>query len=132
MSSLDDRSINAWMKAFASCVRSRDIERGRALFDPEATGFGTVAGHYSSLDDLVGSQWSNVWPRTQDFVFDEVDHRWLDASLCAVAATWRSVGTDGDVRRTRTGRATLILQRTEGAGLQAVHTHFSMTPGTPA
>ena len=81
--------------------------------------------------DLVGSQWSQVWHRTADFTFVEVEGRWLGHDLCAVAATWRSTGTDDAAGegRTRTGRATLVLRR-DDAHLVAVHSHFSMTPGT--
>jgi ketosteroid isomerase-like protein len=128
--------VDTWLEAFTTCVRARDLDGGRALFDPDAAGFGTVTEVYAGLDALVSSQWSEVWGRTEDFAFDADRRRWLDGSLCVVAATWRSTGTDADGetggRRTRTGRATVALQRSAGGGLLAVHSHFSMTPGTAA
>jgi len=123
--------VGRWLDAFAACVRERDLAGGRALFDADAVGFGTVTETYGSRDELVAQQWSDVWPRTEDFSFTTADHHWLAEDLCAVAATWRSVGTDGDGRRTRTGRATLVLRRDDDR-LVAVHSHFSMSPGTPA
>lgn len=129
MTTIGDQDVSAWLDAFATCVRDRDLDRGRTLFSPDAVGFGTVARRYEGIDELVGEQWSEVWSRTEEFTFDAVDHRWLDGSLCAVAATWHSVGTDGDGRRRRTGRATLVLHRTDD-GLRATHSHFSITPGT--
>lgn len=129
---------DSWLEAFAACVRERDLDAGRDLFAPDAVGFGTVAETYVDRGQLIAEQWSDVWPRTEDFTFTGSEHRWLDEDLCAVAATWRSVGLepnqDGNQdgsRRTRTGRATIVLKRT-GDSLVAVHSHFSMTPGTPA
>lgn len=132
MGTISEHDVTAWLEAFAARVRDCDLEGGRALFDPQASGFGTVAGRYDGLDELVGSQWSAVWSRTEDFRFDEVDERWLDGSMCAIAATWSSVGVEAGERRTRSGRATLVLRRSSTGNLVAVHTHFSMLPGTSA
>ena len=44
---------------------------------------------------------------------------------------WNSVGFDADGNSfNRPGRATVILQKVEETWL-AVHTHFSLLPGTP-
>jgi ketosteroid isomerase-like protein len=129
VSAISDPSVGAWLDAFARCVRERDFIGGRVLFAPDVSGFGTVAGHYDGLDALVDHQWSVVWPRTTGFAFDQVTAHWWDARLCAVATTWHSIAVDGG--RTRSGRATLVLRRTED-GLVCVHTHFSMAPGTSA
>jgi hypothetical protein len=102
---IDDREIAAWLEAFAACVRARDLAGGRALFDPAAAGFGTVADRYAGIDDLADTQWSQVWSRTEEFGFDGIERHWSDSTLCAVAASWRSVGTEHGERRTRTGRA---------------------------
>lgn len=131
MTLISERDLGAWLEAFSAAVRARDLDAGRALFADDAVGFGTVAGHYADLDDLASAQWSDVWPRTEEFAFDEIEHQWLDDPWGTVAVTWRSVGTETDDRRIRTGRATIVLRRTE-AGVVAVHSHFSMTPGTPA
>lgn len=129
MAPIDDLGINSWLTDFSACVRARDLEAGKALFAPDAAGFGTVAGTYQDRDQLVATQWLDVWPRTEEFTFTEAEHRWADGDLCAVAASWRSVGIEDGGRRVRTGRATLVLRR-DGDRLVAVHSHFSMTPGT--
>lgn len=131
VTTIDDRAIDAWLQAFATCVRTQDFESGRELFDVNAAGFGTVTGRYDGLGELVGSQWSGVWKRTEQFDFDQTDLRWIDSSMCVVAATWQSIGNDGGERRTRSGRATLVLQLA-GDRMFAVHSHFSMDPGTTA
>ena len=131
MTTISDQEVAAWLEEFASCVRRRDFDGGRLLFDEHATGFGTAASRYSSLDALVTSQWERVWPRTEEFDFDGVEQQWLDENLCAVAATWHSVGIEDDGPRSRSGRATLVLVRSE-RGLVAVHSHLSMEPGTAA
>ncbi|MET3960899.1 ketosteroid isomerase-like protein [Marmoricola sp. OAE513] len=131
MSPLSDPDVDAWLAAFSACVRARDLDGGRELFASEAVGFGTVTERYEGLDDLVASQWSEVWERTEEFTFLDGDQRWIDGDQAVVAAAWRSVGTDGGGRRTRTGRVTLVLRR-QGAAVLALHSHFSMSPGTPA
>lgn len=131
MTVIGDREVDLWLETFAACVRDRDLDAGRALFAADAAGFGTVAEAYRNRDELIADQWSDVWPRTEGFSFTSAEHRWLGDDLCAVAATWASVGTDAGERRTRSGRATLVLRR-DGDALVAVHSHFSMTPGTSA
>lgn len=131
MTRIGDDEVDRWLETFAACVRDRDLDAGRALFAADAAGFGTVAGAYRDRDELVAQQWSDVWPRTADFSFSGTEHRWLADGWCAVAATWTSVGLGGDERRTRSGRATLVLRK-DGDRVVAVHSHFSMAPGTPA
>ena len=128
----DDEALATWLDAFAQCVRSGDLAGGRALFSDDALGFGTVASEYSSAQDLMENQWAVVWPRTQDFGFDEVRGSWSDGNTFAVAATWSSVGTDAVPARRRAGRVTLLLRRSADGSLRAVHSHFSMLPGTTA
>ncbi len=131
MTPISDPDVDAWLSAFADCVRARDFEAGRALFAHEAVGFGTVTERYDGLEELVGSQWSQVWERTAEFSFEGDAERWLDGEQAVVATGWRSIGTEDGGRRTRTGRVTLVLRATGGTVL-AVHSHFSMSPGTSA
>ena len=124
--------VDAWLEAFAACVRARDHAGARDLFAPDAAGFGTVADRYDGLDELQLTQWSEVWERTTGFAFDGGDARWSTPDLCVVAATWRSRRADGPGSGERTGRATLVLRTDPDGSLRAVHSHFSMTPGTRA
>lgn len=130
MASISADAVGAWLDSFSHCVRTGNLEAGRALFSPEARGFGTVVTEYDNTDDLVERQWGEVWPRTADFTFDQIQGIWSDEKICTVAAAWSSVGIEG--RRPRTGRVTLVLRRCSDGSLRAVHSHFSMTPGTLA
>lgn len=65
----------------------------------------------------------------------------MTTDLAVVAATWRSrralgdlgaPGGAGDAGDVRTGRVTLVLRAEPDGALRAVHSHFSMAPGTRA
>ncbi|MFL6060694.1 MAG: YybH family protein [Marmoricola sp.] len=129
---ISESDLDDWLNEFAECVRRRDYEAGRALFVGDATGFGTVANQYADLDDLVGEQWSEVWDRTEEFTFAEERSSWIGGSQGTVAVTWRSIGLEDGDRRERTGRATVVIHRYDDGEVLAVHSHFSMTPGTSA
>lgn len=120
--------VNLWLDRFAAAVRARDIDAGQALFADDAAGFGTVTTSYTGLDDLVASQWHDVWHRTEGFTFEPTHDLWSTATQAVVAVRWNSVGTAP--RRRRSGRATLVLAARADGGVQAVHSHFSMDPGT--
>lgn len=130
--SISRADVEAWLRAFAGCVREGDYDGGRALFAADAAGFGTVSNRYSGLDELHATQWAQVWERTEGFEFDEVDARWSTPDLCVVAATWSSRRVGAAVPAVRTGRVTLVLRADRDGTLRAVHSHFSMSPGTRA
>ncbi|MEV7397536.1 nuclear transport factor 2 family protein [Aeromicrobium sp. NPDC092404] len=123
--------VEAWLRDFAAAVRARDYGRARAMFHPDAEGFGTVAERWSGLDQLHAEQWHGVWERTTGFAFDlEGTTVFADGDVVVAISDWSSEGVLGDVVGPRRGRATIVL-----AGdpeLRAVHTHFSMVPGTQA
>jgi len=122
-------AIQDWLDEFAHAVRSRDPGLGASILAADAVGFGTVVARYGDRDELGEQQWANVWPRTRDFRFDRVVGCWTDAAHTTVAAQWSS--TDADSEAIRRGRATLVLRQV-GDSVVAVHTHFSMNPGTPS
>lgn len=126
-------SVAAWLRTFAAAVRERDFSGARQLFWADSEGFGTVADRWNGIDQLEVEQWQGVWGRTADFGFD-LDGASIVAAddLTLVIATWSSQGVepDGSTRR-RHGRATIGLVAVDG-DLRAVHSHFSMVPGTPA
>ena len=124
--------VKTWLQDFAAAVRDRDYARARTMFHPDAEGFGTVAERWTGLDQLHAEQWHGVWERTTGFAFD-LDSATVfeDDGLLVAISEWSSEGlrSDGTVGR-RDGRATIVLVR--DAALRAVHTHFSMVPGTPS
>ncbi len=129
-----ERSLKAWLEEFASCVRNRDFERGRDMFLEEVVGYGTWTDRMVGLDNLVVSQWCNVWPKTEGFTFDwDSSNVWCDhpsaPKLAVIAALWSGNGVDGSGGHfDRKGRSTTVLQKDAADRWRAVHTHFSLLP----
>ena len=126
-------AVVAWLEDFAAAVRSQDFAGGRAMFAPDAIGFGTVATVADGLDRLETDQWRRVWTVTRGFSFDltSMRHGGCDATYW-VAVPWSSWGRDASGREfERRGRATIVLQR-EGDRLVSKHTHFSFAPADDA
>lgn len=125
--------VERWLLAFAGAVRARDYAGARDLFDPAVVGFGTVSARTSGIEALHRDQWLPVWDETEGFAFDLDDAVcWEGADQVVVGSGWSSTGFDDEGRpRTRRGRATVVLV-VDGERPTAVHTHFSMLPGTPA
>jgi len=129
-----ESEVRGWLTEFAECVRAEDYERGRKLFAQGVYAFGTVAASASGLDQLVATQWRQVWGRTRDFTIDldsaviELGH---NDALSYALVRWRSFhAACGNDAAARTGRATFIFQSSPDAphGIQACHSHFSETP----
>jgi len=56
-----------------------------------------------------------------------------DGSVYALSGIWSSVGLDVEGGTyPRRGRASVVLKRGPDGALRAVHTHFSMSRGSPA
>lgn len=125
-------AVEEWFRALGTYCANEDYDAAREIVAEDVKSFGTKAEIVSGLDRLQENQWSGIWPNTEDFSFDldevvasgEGDTAWG-------AATWSSTGfdEDGDPFH-RPGRATVALERRDGIWL-AVHTHFSLHPGTP-
>ena len=102
------------------------------IFAPGLVLFGTKADTFVGLDVAQKSQWKGIWPNIRDFRFDLGSIHWGgDESHAWGVATWTSTGFDEQGGPfPRPGRATVALERRDGVWL-AVHTHFSLFPGTP-
>lgn len=122
-------SVIEWLKKWAAAVRDNDLRKGRTMFCKKASGFGTITHITHDLDDLIKRQWTDVWKNTNDFEFDWRQikvHQSPDGLQASVQALWASENIAG---KNRTGRATIILQRTsERDEWKCVHTHFSLCP----
>ena len=125
-------TIVEWLRTWQVAINERDYEAARRLFDPSVLGFGTRAKVARGLDDLVDSQWRPTWPVIADFRFDIDDMVVLAAGENrAILATWTSLGLREDGSDfDRSGRMTLLLRHDKGESWKAIHTHFSLTPGT--
>jgi ketosteroid isomerase-like protein len=125
-------AIRDWFAALQDCVARVDYESARDLFAEDAIGFGTKAHLAEGRETLEANQWSGIWPNIRDFRFDlEGMRAGADGDLAWGITTWSSTGFDergGPFDRP--GRATVIFVRRDG-GWRALHTHFSLYPGTP-
>jgi ketosteroid isomerase-like protein len=119
-----------WLAVLQRCVRAVDYEAAETLVDPDVLAFGTYASIVAGRSALRREQWERVWPAIREFTFrlDEVRCVGNDRLLCVIAP-WDSVGVKSDgATYPRPGRATLVLLRRER--WVAVHSHFSLVPGT--
>lgn len=122
---MHDPRATAWLDSFAACVRERDTERARPLFDDNCISYGTRIAEADGLDMLVEHQWTPIWNSTSGFDFDADSIRTRsseDGSLLMVAARWSSYGA-----ALRHGRCTFVL-RDAGERVVALHSHFSLVP----
>lgn len=128
--------IVGWLLRWQSAIDARDFEAGRALFSEGVKSFGTFSDHVNGLDDLVSSQWREIWPVTRGFRFDLASlstRTGPHGDLCVAALLWSSEGVlTGETVYPRRGRATIVLERGDDGELRAVHTHFSMSRGYDA
>jgi ketosteroid isomerase-like protein len=124
--------LRAWFEALQACVERVDFDGGRDLFAEDAIGFGTKASLAIGREALETNQWRGIWPNIRDFRFDLDGMRSGSSGDQAWAiATWGSTGFGPDGQPfDRPGRATVILVRRDGRW-KALHTHFSLFPGTP-
>jgi len=129
-------ALRAWFDHWGSLVAARDFEAARPLFSSEVIGFGTHMRIVHGLSALERDQWRNVWPTISDFTFltAELEGGISTDGLQAWAIVpWTSTGFSEDgTPFERPGRATAIFTRNEpDADWRAIHTHFSLVPGTP-
>jgi ketosteroid isomerase-like protein len=127
-----EQAVREWFQTLERCVRQVDYHTAREIFATDVLSFGTQADVVSGLDTLVANQWSGIWPNIRDFTFT-LEHLHCGASgdLAWGIVPWTSTGFHPDGRAfPRPGRATVVFERRQGTWL-AVHTHFSLFPGTP-
>lgn len=127
-----DEAVKEWFSLLGRYCAAVDYEGGESIFAPDTIAFGTRARVVQGLEHVRKNQWEGIWPNIRDFTIemDQVrgggDERWAWG-----VATWTSTGFDREGKSYfRPGRATVILERRDGRWL-AVHSHFSLAPGTP-
>lgn len=131
-------AVTEWFKRLSEACAAIDYEAGRAIFADDVASFGTKADIVVGLDPLQRNQWEGIWPNIADFKVDLSSVRGGGSGATAWGiATWTSTGfSEEGTRFDRPGRATVALElrTTEAAPAGewlAVHTHFSLNPGTP-
>ena len=128
--------IKAWLVKFQECVQSVDYATARKMFDPDCYCFGSLAEKVFSLDELIEKQWSQIWPNCQGFQFnlDEIHMEICqEGDMACAMVPWTSIGfhPDGNPFE-RPGRVTILLKKNPSTkNWVALHTHYSLKPGTP-
>ncbi|MGE3984936.1 MAG: nuclear transport factor 2 family protein [Dehalococcoidia bacterium] len=121
-----------WFGLLSSYCAAVDFDSAEAIFAGDVVSFGTKAAIVAGMEHLRRNQWEGIWPNIRDFRIDveHVEGGGNEDTAWGVA-NWNSTGFDEQHEPfDRPGRATVILERREGRWL-AVHTHFSLAPGTP-
>lgn len=132
----DHASVTHWVDGWGAEVAAVDLTAGRRRFADDVIAFGTYADVVAGLDRLMHDQWSQVWPKIEEFRFlTEEMHVLVAPDRCMAVAVvgWTSLGIDEKGERfPRPGRATVVLQRssTDDEWVGA-HTHFSLGRGVP-
>jgi len=125
------QAVEKWFDAFGSYVAAESYEPARKMVAEDVVAFGTKAELVEGLDYLVDEQWKGIWPNIEEFTFEDVRARGTGDRAWA-AATWTSTGFDEDGEPFhRPGRATVVIRRDDDGAWRAIHTHFSLFPGTP-
>jgi ketosteroid isomerase-like protein len=125
-------AVRVWYALLGRYCAAVDYENAATIFAPDVLSFGTKATLVSGIEHLRRNQWEGIWPNIRDFAIDLASVQGGgDERRAWGVAGWSSTGFDRDGNAfERPGRATVILERRDGAWL-AVHTHFSLAPGTP-
>lgn len=132
----DHASVKQWVDGWGDEVAAVDLTSGSRRFADDVIAFGTLADVVVGLDRLMQDQWSQVWPKIEEFRFlTEEMQLLIAADRCTAVAVvgWTSLGIDETGERfPRPGRATIVLQRSLiGGAWVGAHTHFSLGRGVP-
>jgi len=125
-------AVRDWFERLGRYCAAVDYDAAEAIFAEDVVAFGTRMDVVSGRDALRRNQWEGIWGRIRDFRINmDSIHGGGDGQHAWGAATWTSTGFHEDGRSfDRPGRCTVALERRDGTWL-AVHTHFSLFPGTP-
>ena len=125
-------AVRQWFTLLSGYCASVDYDSAESIFAEDVVSFGTAMDIVRGRKALREGQWESIWENITDFKMDldNADARGNGNQGWGVV-TWTSTGYDSDHKPFhRPGRATVTLERRDGVWL-AVHTHFSLFPGTP-
>ena len=125
-------AVRQWFTLLSGYCASVDYDAAERIVAEDVASFGTAMDIVRGRKALREGQWESIWGNITDFKMDldNADARGNGNQAWGVV-TWTSTGYDSDHKPfNRPGRATVTLERRDGVWL-AVHTHFSLFPGTP-
>lgn len=130
--SAPEDAVREWFERLGEYCEAEEYQSARAIVSPDVVSFGTKAELVAGLDTLQHDQWEGIWPYIEDFGFDTGQlHVDGEGDLGWGTAIWTSTGFDEEgTPFHRPGRATVVIERSQGVW-RAIHTHFSLFPGTP-
>ena len=125
-------AVQQWFALMEQCCASVDYDGAECIFADDVVSFGTAMDIVSGRKSLREGQWESIWGNISNFKMDlDNVHAGGSGNQAWGVVTWTSVGFDGNHEPFyRPGRATVTLERRDGIWL-AVHSHFSLYPGTP-
>ena len=125
-------AVRQWFALMERYCASVDYDGAEGIFAEDVVSFGTTMDIVSGRKALRRGQWESIWGNISNFKMDlDNVHANGKGNQAWGVVTWTSVGFDGNHQPFyRPGRATVTLERRDGIWL-AVHTHFSLYPGTP-
>jgi ketosteroid isomerase-like protein len=125
-------AVRQWFELLGHYCATEDYSAAHTIFAADVASFGTKAKIVSGIEPLQKNQWEGIWPNITDFRIERDSiHGGGDNRHAWGMAAWDSTGYDQQgAPFYRPGRATVVLQRRDGVWL-ALHTHFSLVPGTP-
>ena len=125
-------AVREWFERLGRYCAAVDYDAGEAIFADAVVAFGTRTDVVQGLEPLRRNQWEGIWGNIEDFRIDlDSIHAGGDRQHAWGVATWTSTGFHEDgASFHRPGRCTVALER-RGDQWLAVHTHFSLFPGTP-
>mgnify|MGYP003671173893 FL=1 len=121
-----------WFELLGRFCAAVDYDAGETIFADDVVAFGTRTDVVQGLAPLRRNQWEGIWGNIADFRINmDSIHAGGAADQAWGVATWTSTGFhENGETFDRPGRCTVILEQRDGHWL-AVHTHFSLFPGTP-
>lgn len=125
-------AVRQWFALMERYCASVDYDAAERIFAEDVVSFGTAMDIVRGRKALRQGQWESIWGNISNFKMDlENVHAAGGEGQAWGVVTWTSIGFDGNHKPFyRPGRATVTLERRGGVWL-AVHTHFSLYPGTP-
>ena len=125
-------AVQQWFALMEQCCASVDYDGAECIFADDVVSFGTAMDIVSGRKSLREGQWESIWGNISNFRMDlDNVHAGGSGNQAWGVVTWTSLGFDGNHEPFyRPGRATVTLERRDGIWL-AVHSHFSLYPGTP-
>ena len=127
-----EEAVRQWFTLLSAYCASEDYDAAESIVAEDIASFGTAMDIVTGGRALREGQWESIWGNITDFKMDlDNVHARGSGDQAWGMVTWTSTGYDSDHKPFhRPGRATVTLERRDGVWL-AVHTHFSLYPGTP-